>query len=99
MSFFTPQTETVQVDDDNSITLRKLTFGEFTKLLEDNVGNEQAQGMAVVKASIVEWAGPGFDGRTVTSENINALPVEIVLKVIPMATQLNSVSDKIEGKA
>ena len=99
MSFFTPQTQVAEIDDENTITVRKLTFGEFTKLLDENKGNEQAQGMALVRASIIEWDGPGFEGRAVTTENIDALPVEVVLKIIPLATEMNTVSDTVEGKA
>jgi len=99
MSFFTPTTAMAEIDDENSITVRKLTFGEFTGLLEQNAGNEQAQGMALVKAAIVSWDGPGFEDRPVTSENIDSLPVEVVMKVIPITTELNSVTEQTEGKA
>jgi len=100
MSFFTPQTETVQVDDDNSIIVRKLTFGEFSDILNGNqTMNEQKLGFDLVRASIVEWAGPGFDGRTVTTENINALPWEIIAEIVPVVTSLNTTSEAVEGKA
>ena len=98
MSFFTQQTSIAQIDDENSVTVRKLTFGEFSKVLSDNAGAE-AQGLGVVRAAIVSWDGPGFDDREPTPENIDALPVEVVMKIIPVATELNSVDTDVEGKA
>ena len=100
MSFFTPQTETVHIDNDNSITVRKLTFGEFSDILDRNAdGNQQRMGFDLVRSSIVSWEGPGFDGRDVTPDNVDALPWEVVAEIVPAASTLNSASDAVEGKA
>lgn len=100
MNFFTPQTETVQVDDSNSITVRKLSFGEFSEIINGNpTMNEQKMGFDMVRASVISWDGPGFDNRKVTPANIDALPWEIVAEIVPVVTALNTTSEDAEGKA
>ena len=36
---------------------------------------------AVVKLAICEWSGPGFEGRGVSKENIEALPLHVIDKI------------------
>jgi hypothetical protein len=99
MSFFTPQTKTVRIDGDNSITVRKLTFGEFSQILDRNGENQQKMGFDLVRSAIVSWSGSGFENREVTPENVDNLPWEIIAEIVPVVTDLNSASENVEGKA
>lgn len=45
--------------------------------------------MEQVKASLVSWSGPGFEGRPATGENLVGLPAEIVDKISAAADKLN----------
>ena len=84
-SFFTPQTKIVTIDDEHSVTLRKLTHGEKQEIIEaglkHHTGGEMAMGNAVLSLTLykmlIAWHGPGFEGRPVTKENIDALPAEV----------------------
>lgn len=97
MSFFTPQTTVVDIDDDNCITLRKLTFGEMVELWELVPDmNEQKIGMEMVQASIESWSGPGFEDKPVTRENIRLLPVAVIMPLMEAAAGMNTVDDAEE---
>lgn len=45
--------------------------------------------MEQVKASLVSWEGPGFEGRPATGANLVGLPAEIVDKISAAADRLN----------
>lgn len=90
MSFFTQPQKVVQIDKENSITIRALTYGETQELtsrcmkLSADVGRGQTQAIAQLdgplmeqlawEKAIIAWEGPGFEGRPVNRENILALP-------------------------
>ena len=100
MGFFTPQTATVNIDTDNCITVRKLTFGEFSDIMDRHPDmNERKFGFDLVRTAILSWDGQGFEGRPVSAENINALPWEVIAVLVPVVADLNTVSDAVEGKA
>jgi hypothetical protein len=93
MSFFTQPQRVVQIDEDNSITIRALTYGETQDLtsrcmtLSADVGRGSTQAVAQLdgplmeqltwEKAIIAWSGPGFEGRPVTRENILGLPTFI----------------------
>lgn len=87
MSFFTPQTQVVQIDDENTITIRKPTFDErmdlFTRVANHG-DDERVAGIELAKFApkilVCAWSGPGFEGREVTPENVGALPPYILEK-------------------
>lgn len=91
MSFFDRQTVTVDIDAENSVTIRKLTYGERQRCLSvaakariDSAGNESVDidpgrlSLERLFAAIVSWSGPGFAGHSVNRENIEALPPEVL---------------------
>jgi len=91
MSFFDRQTVTVEIDAENSVVIRKLTYGERQRCISlaakgriDDQGNETLDidpgrlALEKVAAATVSWDGPGFDGRPVSRANIEALPPEVL---------------------
>ena len=93
--FFTPVTHIVNLDNDNCITLRKLTHGERQNILVKTAkianGDALVMGIAtqgeILKASIEAWDGPGFEGRPVTPENIDALPPDVADAITEQASE------------
>lgn len=85
MSYFTPVTMVAEIDDDNSVTVQRLTHGQKQEILIDAAktanGDMIVMGIAtqgaMLKASIISWAGPGFEDKPVTPENIEALPPDV----------------------
>ena len=107
MSFFSEQTRVVEIDEENSVTVRKLTHGESSALtsqcmvqrftLNDDV--EQSLELDAMKyrdlhifSAIVSWNGPGFEDRPVTFENFNALPDAVVNKISAGVDSLSGLS-------
>lgn len=91
MSFFQRTVRTVIIDEENSITLRALTYGEEQQVKAlamrtraDFQGNGEMTidattlESAAFKLAVVGWQGPGFEGRPVTPENIEALPPWVI---------------------
>lgn len=108
MSFFTPQTKVVKIDDENSVVVRKLTYGErqtvidlATKVGADMTANVQVGVMKsqLLYHAVLSWDGPGFDGRPVTPENIGALPPEVADMIAAGADALTSGLTDEEKKA
>lgn len=99
MSFFTEQTRVIAIDDEHRVTLRKLSYGAsreassrafkvnpFTQSAEMDYPLLRAEQL---HRAVVAWEGPGFEGRPVTVENINALPVWITNKLLDAVSELN----------
>lgn len=117
MSFYDKQTRIIVIDADNSVTVRKLTYGEQQAAMsaamsfEMTLGQSGQQSNATGKldpfrmkreelyAAVVSWTGPGFDGRPVTKDNIEALPPEIIDAIQTGVTDLNSGLSIAEKKA
>jgi hypothetical protein len=99
-NFFERQTKEIEIDDANRVTIRKLTHAErqaalsaafpFQKEGELVMGNAVIQ--AMLKLSIVSWAGPGFADYPVSAENIDALPVEIVDEIVQAVNDFTALS-------
>lgn len=109
-NFFERQTKTVAIDAENSVTIRKLTHDERQKALSAAfsfqgqgdlvMGNAATQ--AMLNLSLVFWVGPGFADKPVTSENIGALPAELVdliVKEVNEFTMLSSAQKKTSSGA
>ncbi len=107
MNYFEPQTITVEIDAENWVRLRKLTYGEVQDIASKHtrfdpatrtavVDNPTAVGNAIIIASVEDWGGPGFGGRPATPENVALLPPKIVGKFADAASQLNSDLDDDE---
>ena len=104
MSFFTPITHVITLDDDiHHITLRKLTHGERQEILVKTAklanGDALVMGIAtqgeILKKAIQAWEGPGFEGQPVTPENIDALPAQVADEITEKASAfLEGVSDE-----
>jgi hypothetical protein len=96
MSFFTPVTQVVEIDDENSVTVQRLTHGQKQAILVDAAKLASGDGLvmgiatqgAMLKAAITAWDGPGFEGKPVTPENIEALPPEVADTIAEQAGEL-----------
>ncbi len=100
MGYFTQQQhEVIALDAENTVTIRKLAYGESQQVTSDAtvfdiVTQEGALDLAKYQfgkltKAIVKWDGPGFEGRPVTAENIQALPVEIGRAIAQAVEELN----------
>lgn len=118
MSFFDKQTRTIVLDEENSVVVRKLTYGEQQAAMSAAMSFEMTlatgkgqQGNATGKldpfrmkreelySAVVSWAGPGFDGRPVSRENIDALPPEVIDAIQAATDELNGGLSDDEKKA
>lgn len=86
MSFFDAKTKTISIDDENSYTIKKITYGERQTILENSMKvsgsttGESGFSINVAKLKIetlcvglVNWEGPEFD-KPLLKENILNLP-------------------------
>jgi hypothetical protein len=98
MSFFAPQTETLELGNGNTVQLRKLTYAEILIAFDDPQYGDSHRGVAEAIVSLVAWDGPGFDGKPANRENFLALPWDVASKISAAAIKLNLLSDD-EGEA
>ena len=106
MSYFVPQTMTVKLDDENSVTIKRLTFGQRQSIMskalagaDDNMVIVQFTMQAeLLKVAIQSWAGPEFDGQPVTPENIELLPSHIADEILNQADDFLKGIDEAEKK-
>jgi hypothetical protein len=107
MSFFTQQTRVVELDEQNRVTLRKLSYGQaseatsrafkvnpFTQSAEMDYPRLRAEQL---HRAVVAWEGPGFEGRPVTVDNIDALPTWITDKLLDVMSDINDNVTADEG--
>jgi hypothetical protein len=96
VGFFTMPTEPVDLGGGNTVTVRKLSFGEHQQALSlstlpggalDNV----RYALEVAKRAVVAWQGDGFEGKEATAANVAALPTEIGAKIANAALELLNV--------
>lgn len=93
MSFFAENKRTleIEVSPGNTVTVRKLSYGEkqlataagfrvnpFNQSTYIDINRTQDD---LVIASVVAWAGDGFEGQPVNARNILALPPEIIDRI------------------
>jgi len=93
-SFFDDVLHVIKIDDQNSITLRVLTFEEQKKVsrivnASKNMSIPDAAGLLAEKM-IVGWDGPKFAGRPVNPENINKLPMSVANLIADKIQEINA---------
>ena len=103
-SFFAEQTQVVDLGDGNSVTLRKLTYGETADLLSASMNafgriDKVRYNRGQLEKSIVSWTGPGFEGREITPEQVGALSARMGIKLSKAADDFNALVDEDEGNA
>jgi len=99
-TFWDLPTKIIDLGDGNSVTVRKLTFADAQKVWGDrSLYEEPAEtaptryAAAVLRLAISAWAGPGFEGRGVSPENIDALPMSIVNQLGSEAVEFCMLTD------
>lgn len=100
MGFFAQQIKTVILDDENSVTICKPSFGQRQTLLSSVAkGNATTQEVTIDVGKqrqeilclwVTGWSGPGFEGRPVSRENVLALPLEIADKILEAIDEFNT---------
>ena len=90
MSFFTQQTQVIQIDERNTITVRKPTNAERNQILDAimPVASDENQVASKIMAMaprmlIASWNGPHLPGRPVTPKNVDALPPAVIDATLP----------------
>lgn len=108
MSYFTQQTKIVDLGGGNTATVRKLTYAERQNVIDraTKVGSDMdaqihvgRMKLELLTAAIVGWAGPDFEGRPATPENIGLLPPEIADLIAAGADDLQAGLTDDEKKA
>ena len=103
MSFFAEQTSVVDLGGGNTVTIRKLTFGQAveinSKAYKSGTFDIFQHGLERLVLSITAWEGSEFDGRPVSRKNIEALPSEVIRQVNDAIAKLNKDVDADEGNA
>jgi hypothetical protein len=108
--FFTTSDHiTKQLDDANSITYRKLSYGARQKLISKcsavNPFTQEASidfsllSLEIFKARMVSWDGPDFEGFPCTPANIEALEQETAQAILALMGETNEELDADEKKA
>lgn len=99
-TFWDLPTKNIDLGEGNSVTVHKLTFADAQKIwgdrsLYDGPAETAATryAAAVLRLAISGWAGPGFEGRGVSIENIDALPMGIVNQLGSEAVEFCMLSD------
>ncbi len=99
-TFWDLPTKTIDLGDGNTVNVRKLTFADAQKIWDDRSLYEGAAetaairyAAAVLRLSICGWAGPGFEGRGVSPENIDGLPMTIVNQLGSEAVEFCMLTD------
>lgn len=94
MSYFDDTLKVVQIDDENSITVRALTIGmqkKIQKRIQANKNITVAEISAMTAQEVIaSWDGPKFDDRPITPENIEKLPMSVAGLVAAAIEELNA---------
>ena len=114
MSFFTAQTKRIEIEGPggtNTVTVRKLTYGEQQAVISASTSVDMAGGTdANIKidpakmqelqlvAAIVSWEGPDFD-RPLNKANVLALPPSVAAAITEAVEGLNEPLDETEKNA
>lgn len=109
MSFFTEIVCTIAIDEENSVTVRKLTYGARQAAISkashlNPMTQDAALDFAMLRleqllAGVVGWAGPGFEGRPVNRASIEALSTEVAEKIEAALDSFNTPMSSDEKKA
>lgn len=114
MSFFDALQTAVQIDDENTITLRTLSWGEEQAIKQQSMrvsANQDGQGEAVVDPvkiekmtyhkAIVAWNGPGFvDEQTGETKPVTAENIDALPSwiIAMLAAPYNELSKMSDAK-
>lgn len=106
--FVSPDHITKALDDDHTITFRKLGYGERQKLIsacskidpftQEAAIDFAALSLAVFKARIVGWAGPEFEGFDCTPDNVELLEQEAAQQMLQAMGEANEELTEDEKK-
>lgn len=107
MGFYTTPTFSVQLDEENTVVVRRPTVGERNKAFAraeanargNNIGFALVLQQELLKAAVVSWSGPGFEGREPSEENIDALPPDVADRIMDEAAQFMEGLTLAEKKA
>lgn len=107
--FTTSDTVTKQLDDDHSITFKKLGYGKRQNLISRcskvNPFTQEAEidfarlAIETFKARIVSWSGPEFEGFACTPENVEALDPDTAQEILALMGETNEELTEEEKKA
>jgi hypothetical protein len=107
--FFSEQTRIVEIDAENTVTIRKLSYGARQKAISlvtkvNPITQESTMDIAMLRieqlvAAIISWEGPGFMGRTLSRENVEALPTEVAEAIEQGIEAFNAPLSSAEKKA
>lgn len=102
MGFFTPQSETVDLGDGNTITVKKLSWGESLELLSQSTRPDGSIDWPIYTLrravmAVTAWRGQGFEGREINEENIKLLPQRVGKALSQAIEHLNSDIGEEEG--
>lgn len=102
MGFFATQSKTILLDDENSITITKPSFGKrqdilslvtkFSTASQTVDFDIAAQRKEMLCAWVTAWSGPGFDGFSPDREHVLSLPPEIADKVL---SEIDTFGDEV----
>jgi len=112
-SFFQQLSDVVQIDEENSITIVAPTYGQVqdanSKAIKTGFDMDTQKGALdfdgalmeklLFQACIKSWSGPGFEGRPVTPENIDALPAFVIEAIRPSVNKFTKSMQKTEKKS
>lgn len=109
MGFFAQQTRTIPLDESNSITITKPSFGKRQDMLTPAVKFDAESKSQLVNGAIIQreslctyitsWSGPGFEGMPCTRENILLLESDIADKVLKAIEDFDKPLSDEEKKA
>jgi hypothetical protein len=92
MGFFTSVTKTVELDSNNAVVIKRVTYGErqdaASKSVRGGLLDMPRYQMELLCRAVVSWDGPDFEGRPASAENIAELPGYIADKLVGEATAL-----------
>lgn len=107
--FTTSETITKRLDDEHTITYRKLSYGKRQKLISRcskvNPFTQEAEidfaelSLETFKARMVSWDGPEFEGYPCTHENIDALDQDVAQRMLELMGEANEELTEDEKKA
>lgn len=105
-SFFTSQSKRIDLDGENWVEIKRLTWGESKQTISKATAakdGEMIVDLGLVQqnqlvAAITNWGGPGFESREPTRENILALPVTLGDRIVEEIDALNGELTKDEKK-
>ena len=92
MGFFASTDKTVELGGGNTVTIKRVTYGErqeaASKSVKGGILDMPRYQMELLCRAVVSWEGPDFEGRPASAENIAELPGYIADKLVSEANAL-----------